>query len=84
MLTAKLSPPQLEAARNLLFHYGHPGGWEPGSFTTALIRALEAADQWNRSKLLNAFPDFFPAVTILQVDGSTKLAQIVAEQDHTP
>lgn len=84
MLIAKLSPNQLEAARNLLFHYGHPDGWEPGSFTTALIQAMEAADEWNRSKLLNAFPDFFPAVTILQIDGSTKLAQIVAEQDTTP
>lgn len=79
-----LTHAELEASRNLLFHYGHPDGWEPGSFTTALIRAIEAADEWNRAKLLNAFPDFFPAVTILQIDGSTKLAQIVAEQDTTP
>lgn len=81
MLQPNFQPDQLEAARNLLYHYGQPGGWEPGSFTTALIRAMEAADQGNRAKLLNAFPEFFPAITILGIEGSERLAEYVAQQE---
>lgn len=75
---------EAEAARNLLYHYGQPGGWEPGSFTTALIRAMEAADQNNRERLLTAFPQFRWAINILTIEGSGKLAEVIAELETTP
>lgn len=56
-------------ARNLLDHYDHPGGYPGGSFTTALITALEKADYVNTYKLLTAFPDYAAPVYIMQTHG---------------
>lgn len=78
------NPREIEAARNLLYHYGQPGGWEPGSFTTALIRAMEAADSHNLDRLCQAFPEFTKAVVILQNEGSTALQQTIADLEVTP
>ena len=76
----RLTPAQKEAARHLLFYYGAPGGLQPGRFHILLIKTLEAADQYNRSKLLRAFPEFEPAVTIAQIHGLNTLAEVIAEQ----
>lgn len=77
-------PQELEAARHLLYHYGQPGGWEPGSFTKQLIRTLEHADHYNRNRLLGAFPEFKPAVQILITQGSTALANTITSTETTP
>ena len=36
MVTVMISP---EKARNVLYHFGHPAGVKPGSFTEALVSA---------------------------------------------
>lgn len=77
-------PQEVEAARHLLYHYGQPGGYQPGSFTKQLIRTLEAADHYNRSRLLRAFPEFKPAVQILITHGSTALAETITSTETTP
>lgn len=76
-----MSPEQMEAARNLLYHYGKPGGWRPNRFTTCLIRTFEAADHHNRNKLLVTFPAFIPAIHILITEGATKLQETVEYQE---
>lgn len=48
-------------------------GIEPGSFNLALIRAMEAADIGNLSRLLLVFPDFHDPVRYLQEHGSVEL-----------
>ena len=68
---------ELETARNLLAHYGHRDGWQGGSFTTALITALEKADTMNRSKLLSAFPEYRAPVSVLMTRGVDALAEWV-------
>lgn len=71
---------QIHASRNLLWHYGDRElGWEPGSFTKNLIRALESADTMNRLRLLTVFPDFHPGVMVLLSRGSDVLAEAVRE-----
>lgn len=71
------TPAEAEAARHLLWHYGQPGGYEPGSFHTALIRALEAADTFNKARLLGAFPEFRKAVYILETQGAQELSRLL-------
>lgn len=66
---------ELNVARQLLFHYGHPQGYPPGDFHFRLIQALEKADFMNKEKLLSAFPEFRYPVDILQEEGRDKLAE---------
>ena len=68
------TPSQVQAARDLLGYYGHSEGWTPGGFTKALITALERADALNRNKLLAAFPEFKPAITVATLNGLDVLA----------
>jgi hypothetical protein len=53
-------------ARNVLGHYGMPGGYLPGSFTAALIRCFELADNSNRAKLDNLWPELAHAIYLLR------------------
>ena len=57
-----------EAARNLLWYYGHTEmAHQPGSFTYALIQVMERADAQNLKRLLKAFPEFEKPVVMFQI-----------------
>jgi hypothetical protein len=76
----EMSPEELKAARDMLGYYGLPGGWTPGSFTSALIKLLEVADTQNTARTLSAFPEFRTAYSVMTFDGGEALSQMVAEQ----
>lgn len=65
--------------REVLYFYGAPGGWQPGSFAEALIRALTLADSVNFAKLKSAFPDYGEAVAIAKSVGIEALASQLPE-----
>lgn len=66
----------LTEARHLLGHYGYAGGWQPGGFTTSLIRAWEKADGGNRRRLRMGFPALGLAVGLLGVDRGVEALQV--------
>lgn len=65
--------------REVLYFYGAPDGWQPGSFTEALIRAFALADAMNFAKLKSAFPDYGEAVAIAKTVGADALASRLPE-----
>ena len=80
-LTEPFTPREMEAARHLLFYYGHAGGYEPGNFTTQFIRTLEAADSINKARLLFALPEFQRPVAVCETQGVAKLAELITNND---
>ncbi|MEX1078922.1 MAG: hypothetical protein WED09_07425 [Homoserinimonas sp.] len=57
----------LEVARAVLFHFGDDKlGVEPGSFVTRLLSTLSAADETNRAKLHQVFPEYVYAFHCVQ------------------
>lgn len=72
----------IEAARHLLWTYDQPGGHEPGSFSKALIAALERADGRNQFRLLRAFPEYSGPVQILKTYGAQELARFVEAHEQ--
>lgn len=74
-----LTDAEIEAAEHLLGHYRYEGGMQGGSFTMGLIELLEKADLTNRAKLLEAFPEFRPAVTIMSTMGGDELIRWVKQ-----
>jgi hypothetical protein len=71
-----------ETAAHVLFHYGRAGGYQAGSFTTALLSAMGTADPANLDKLAASFPEYVAAVTAIQYDpaGVEHLQAIAAGQ----
>lgn len=69
-----------DVAAHVLFHYGRPGGYQAGSFTTALLSAMGTADPANLDRLAAGFPDYVAAVTAIQYDpnGVERLQDIAA------
>lgn len=59
-----------EAAAHTLWHFGYMtgGAQQPGSFTTALLKAFAAADEDNFDKLAAAFPAYGAAVAAASYD----------------
>lgn len=55
-----------EDARHVLWHFGHPDGWRPGTFTERLITAAACADLYNLGRLATGFPGIAAAVNIMQ------------------
>ena len=74
------TPAEVQAARDLLGYYGHAEGWTPGGFTSALIAAFERADILNLNKLLAAFPEFHPALTVAASKGMDGLADRIKKE----
>lgn len=68
-----------DVAAHVLFHYGRDGGYQAGSFTTALLTAMGTADPSNLDRLAAGFPDYVAAVTAIQYDpdGVERLQAIV-------
>lgn len=53
------TPAQHEATRHVLWHFGdYNNGWEPGSFTKALLSAWGRADLHNQARLSEGFPEY--------------------------
>lgn len=67
-----------ETARHVLFHYGRPGGYRPGSFTRKLMEAIDAADIVHTARLHTAYPELVDAMTLAanERDGIARLAAI--------
>jgi hypothetical protein len=57
-----------DVAAHVLFHYGREGGYQAGSFTTALLNAMGTADPGNLDKLAAGFPEYVAAVTAIHYD----------------
>ncbi|CAL9663868.1 hypothetical protein SUDANB1_07112 [Streptomyces sp. enrichment culture] len=55
-----------DVAAHVLFHYGHEGGYQAGSFTTNLIVAIDSADPSNKARLGLGFPEYVAAVNAMQ------------------
>jgi hypothetical protein len=68
-----------DVAAHVLFHYGRDGGYQAGSFTTALLAVMGTADPSNLDRLAAGFPDYVAAVTAIQYDpdGVERLQAIV-------
>lgn len=69
-----------DVAAHVLFHYGREGGYQAGSFTTALLTAMGTADPSNLDKLALGFPGYVAAVTAIHYDpnGIERLQDIAA------
>jgi hypothetical protein len=67
-----------DTARHVLWHYGAPGGQQPGSFTQRLMQAADSADLQNLAILGTAYPELVAAITAakLDPDGITELQRI--------
>jgi hypothetical protein len=57
-----------DVAAHVLFHYGHDGGYQAGSFTTSLLTTIGTADPSNMDRLAAGFPEYVAAVTAIQYD----------------
>lgn len=75
-----------ETARHVLWHYGHPGGWQPGSFTQRLMAAFDAADIDNAGILAGAYPEMGAAMIAAKhdPDGIDRLQAIAAGENVEP
>lgn len=69
-----------DVAAHVLFHYGRDGGYQAGSFTTALLSAMGTADPSNLDRLAAGFPEYVAAITAIQYDpaGVERLQDIAA------
>lgn len=69
-----------DVAAHVLFHYGREGGYQAGSFTTALLTAMGTADPSNLDKLAAGFPTYVAAITAIHYDprGVERLQDIAA------
>jgi hypothetical protein len=69
-----------EVAAHVLFHYGREGGYQAGSFTTALLAAMGTADPSNLDRLAAGFPEYVAAVTAIHYDpdGVERLQDLAA------
>jgi hypothetical protein len=68
-----------DVAAHVLFHYGHDGGYQAGSFTTHILNAAGTADPSNLGRLAAGFPEYVAAVAAIQYDpnGVERLQAIV-------
>lgn len=67
-----------ETARHVLFHYGRPQGYRPGSFTRQLMATIDAADADHTARLRSAYPDLVDAMNLAanERDGIAHLTAI--------
>ena len=72
------APVTPDVAAHVLWHYRQLG-YPPGSFTSALIRAIAGADPGNRLRLARAFPEYVRAVSLAadHLDGIDRLRQVL-------
>lgn len=68
---------EVTVAAHLLAHYGYPGGYRAGSFSEALIKALECADTINTMKIFSAFPEYQTPVVLMKHSGHEALTRFM-------
>lgn len=51
-----------ETARHVLWHWGQPGGCQPGSFPQKLMQAIDSADRINTEMLRVVYPGLVAAL----------------------
>lgn len=57
----------LETAQHILHHFGDTNlGLQPGSFTHRLMTTISAADESNRTRLAEGFPELVYAFDVVQ------------------
>lgn len=61
-LTPELISPEMAA--HVAHYYDHSAGYQAGSFTEALIKAIVLADPINRVRLAQGFPGYVAAVIL--------------------
>ena len=67
-----------ETARHVLWHWGQPGGAQPGSFTQKLMQAIDSADRINAELLRVVYPALVAALKDGTPDTVTYLQRIAA------
>lgn len=77
-----LTPGRQQAARDVLGFEGHPEGWTPGGFTSALLGAFLKADSQNTAKLASVYPDLAWACYEARSRGLASL--VLALKDESP
>ena len=67
-----------DVAAHVLWHFRQLG-YPPGSFISALIRAISGADPGNRLRLARGFPEYVRAVSLAadHLDGIDRLRQVL-------
>lgn len=67
-----------EVANEVLFHLGY-GGYPPGGFIDALLKAWGRADPRNHRRLAAAFPEYAGAVELAQQPGGIDQLSVLAQ-----
>jgi hypothetical protein len=67
-----------ETARHVLWHWGQPGGAQPGSFTQKLMQAIDSADRINTEMLRVVYPALVGALKSSDPDTVAHLQRIAA------
>lgn len=57
-----------DISSQVLWYFGEPGR-KPGSFATALLTAIAAADPMNQARLAMGFPAYVAAMQMAQREG---------------
>ena len=67
-----------ETARHVLWHYGRPEGYRPGSFTQKLMQTIDAADVVHTARLRTAYPELVDAMFLAanERDGIARLTAL--------
>lgn len=72
-MTQPISP---ETARHVLWHWGRPGGVQPGGFTQSLMVTIDRADHVNTQMLRTIYPALVAALKSADRDMAAKLQAI--------
>ncbi|SDN18814.1 hypothetical protein [Streptomyces wuyuanensis] len=74
-MTQPISP---ETARHVLWHWGRPGGVQPGSFTQSLMVTIDRADYVHTALLRTIYPALVAALKDGNADTVAKLQTIAS------
>lgn len=70
-----------ETARHVLWHWGQPGGYQPGSFTQSLMCTIDRADNVNAALLRTIYPGLVIALKGSGADAVTQLQAIARREE---
>jgi hypothetical protein len=65
-----------ETARHVLWHWGQPGGYQPGSFTQSLMCTIDRADYVHTALLRTIYPALVAALKDGDADTVARLQKI--------
>lgn len=70
-----------ETARHVLWHWGQPGGYQPGSFTQSLMCTIDRADYVNTALLRTIYPGYVIALKGSGTDAVPQLQAIARREE---